>query len=261
MEGNKMAVNFSVDNKRGSVYDIAPRDLRVRPELNGRIDAPDIDAKLASLVREGQLTPLLIGSDGGVPYIIDGHTRWRAAIKGIKDGLLPAEFRLRCVYFKGTPVDEFRACVAANHERDNATPDDDAANIARFQRYGMTNEEIAEFYHEEVPWVMGRLSRLSLTPESRDAVKQGRVKQSAIKVLAKLSREQQAEAIKAEKVTPASVKAVVSGSSNGHRKPSKSEVMKATIRAAAGGDIPVDIGGMTASEAVVTFAKYLLGEK
>jgi ParB-like chromosome segregation protein Spo0J len=262
-----MAVDFKVEHTRTSEYLIPPKHIDIRPELNGREDATDVEDLIDSFADIGQLTPVDIGNNGGRPYLIFGHRRWRAAVQGIKNGKLPKDFKLRCVYFRGTPLDELKAVVAENLRRKGTSPRCDASNIARMERYGMTHEEIAYFYGQstedgkpDVGWVKRRLALILLIPDADKAVKDGRVKPNAVQVLAKLSREQQAEAIKAETVTVAACKAVVAGNGNGHvRGPSKAEALKATIARAAEGDLPVDVVNLAPVAAVMEFARYLMG--
>jgi ParB-like chromosome segregation protein Spo0J len=260
-----MAVDFKVEHSRTSEYLMRPRDITIRPELNGRHEHTDVADLIDSFVAVGQLTPVDIGSDGGKPYLVFGHRRWRAAVEGIKSGKLPKDFKLRCVYFKGTPLDELKAVIAENIERKSTTAMCEAQNIAKLERYNMTHEEIAAFYSQrhvdgspDVGWVKKRLALISLTPESQEAVKNKRVKPSAVQMLAKLSREQQAEACRSESVTPATVKAVVSGAVNGHARVNKNEALRAIIRSTAEGNIPLDISNFDRGMAVIKFAQYLL---
>lgn len=143
-----MAVEFKVEHTRTSEYLIPPRNIDIRPELNGRDEATDVSDLIESFVSVGQLTPVDVGNNGGRPYLIFGHRRWRAAVEGIKSGQLPKDFRLRCVYFKGTALDEFKAVIAENLERKSTTPTCDAQNIAKLERFGMTHPEIAKFYRQ-----------------------------------------------------------------------------------------------------------------
>lgn len=221
-----MAVNFKVENTRTSVYDIDPSLIKFNPHLNGRHELPDIEWLVKSFLRHGQLEPVLIRNDGGTPVLAMGFSRLRAALEINKRKLTPKPFRLKCVYLRASEQEGFMANVAENLERNNTTAIDDGHNMARMGRYGMTAEEIAEFYHPKdefgnlldakraVKWVNDRLALVSLAPESQAAVKNGKVKPSAVQALTKLSQEQQREAVKNGKtVTAASVKAVASNGS------------------------------------------------
>ena len=102
-----------------TVYDgrlLDPREMRPDPVLNGRVELPEIDKFYADFLNPkiGQLQPITIKKVDGLPIIVDGVTRWRAALKiteegqGYKDGV----FMLKCQYFVAkSPVDYFVATI------------------------------------------------------------------------------------------------------------------------------------------------------
>lgn len=197
-----MAMRFddSVEVTRQNSYSIPPEQLRVSPEINGRADLPDVEGMIQDIVKNGQEQPILIRNDGGFPVIVDGHCRWRAISDINERKLTPVPLRVACVSFQGNEIDAFKAAVRTNHFRYSSTPMDDANNIVRLGKYGMTDEEIALFYfpvkNGEKPnltWVRGRRELISLTPEGSKAVASGRVKPAAARAIAKLSAKQQKE--------------------------------------------------------------------
>ena len=153
-----MAVDFKVEHTRTSEYLILPKDIKFKPELNGRKELPDIEPLIESMVRQGQLQPVLIRNDGGMPVLVAGFSRWRAAVEINKRKLTPEPFRLRCVYVKCSEQQGVLMNISENRERNSTTPIDDGHNIARLERYGMTMTEIAAVYHEEESWCKKRLS-------------------------------------------------------------------------------------------------------
>lgn len=219
-----MAVDFKAEYTRTSEYLFLPKEIKFKPELNGRHDLPDIEGLIADMVARGQLQPVLIRSDGGIPTLVAGFSRWRAAGEINKRKLTQDPFKLRCVYFKGSEQDGLLANISENRVRNSTTALDDAGNIARLERYGMAMERIAAHYRpldefgaplEEkraVKWVKDRLALVNLSEDSAKAVKNGTVKPSAAKVLAELSEEQQKFALKqaaknGTTITAASLKA------------------------------------------------------
>ena len=193
-----MAAEFQVEHTRRTVYLIAPENITVNAELNGRHDLPDIEWLIADIVQRGQLQPILVRNDGGTPTLAAGHSRWRAAIELKKRGLIP-DFKLHCVLFRGTAQEAFLANISENRVRNANTPLDDAHNIARLERYGMTIGEIAEHYRESEAWCKGRLGLISLCEEAAAALGAGEMKLSAAAHIAKLTEEQQRKALKSGK--------------------------------------------------------------
>lgn len=204
-----MAVEFKVEHTRSSEYLFAPKDIKFKPELNGRHELPDIEWLIDSMVRNGQLQPVLVRNDGGFPVLVAGFSRWRAAVEINKRKLTPAPFKLRCVYFKGSEQHGLLANISENRERNSTTPIDDGYNICRLERYGMTLEEIAAIYHEDPPWCKKRMALVSLTPEAQAAVKNGKVKPNAVVALAKLSEAEQRRCLEEAK---SAGRAITSGS-------------------------------------------------
>lgn len=190
-----MSVEFSrTEFKRGSEYLIAPSEIEVNPDLNGRVDLPDIEWLIKDFKQRGQLQPILIRNNGGRAALVAGHSRWRAGIAVIERRLIP-DFKLRCVYFRGNEQDGFRANIAENRFRSATTALDDAHNIKLLTSWGQTIAEIAELYRDSEAWVRARLKMTELTPEAQQAVKEGRLKPTAAAHLAKLSSEQQRKAV------------------------------------------------------------------
>ncbi len=109
-----MAVDFKVEHPRTSEYLFLPKDIKFKPELNGRHELPDIERMIDSLVRNGQLQPVLIRNDGGMPVLVAGFSRWRAAVEINKRKLTEVPFKLRCVYFKGSEQQGVLANISEN---------------------------------------------------------------------------------------------------------------------------------------------------
>ena len=203
-----MAVEFKVEHSRSSEYMFAPESIKIKAELNGRHELPNIDWLVDSMVASGQLQPVLIGNDGGTPILYAGHSRWRAALEINKRKLTPVPFKLRCVYFKGSEHQAFMATVRENRDRNQTTAIDDAFNIAKLERYGMSLDDIAaNVYHEDVSWVKNRLTLIELCEEGAKALVNQSIKPNAAVALAKLSKEAQRTALASgQNLTVAAIK-------------------------------------------------------
>lgn len=189
-----MAVQFlTKEDSRTSEYRFKPEDLQIKPELNGRHELPNITWLIQSIRDRGQQTPVVIRSDGGKATLVFGYSRWRA-ISQLNQELTAAgkpSLTIRCVYSRVNELDGFIDNIHENRVRNPNTPIDDAHNIAKLEKWGLTFNEIAVIYHEDIAWVKGRLSLISLEPEAQIAVKEGRLKVTAAKAISKLSAAQQ----------------------------------------------------------------------
>lgn len=186
-----MAVNWSVEHKRTSTYRFKTEDIKLKPELNGRTDLPEIKPLISDILTNGQLVPCLVRNDGGIPVLVDGYSRYRAIVQINRRKLAPSIITVECVYFQGSEKEAFLAGISANKARNSTTQADDGANIARLQRFGMSLGDIAAFYQEDESWCKKRLTFASLGERARKAVKSGAVLPNAVAALAKLSEEEQ----------------------------------------------------------------------
>lgn len=201
-----MAVEFEKDHKRRTEYLFWPEDLVVKGDLNGRRELPDITDLTASIENEGQGVPVTIRNDGGKAVLVKGFSRWRALVDINKRH--PRQKRqIRCVYTQLTEQEAYCENVSENRHRNATTDLDDAHNIKRMVNvYAMSEEQVAKVYfpaantpeevREAVKWIKKTLPLASLTKEAETALRGGRVKPNAARTIAKLSEEQQREAVK-----------------------------------------------------------------
>lgn len=227
---------LSPSYKRVDAHMFDPRDLRLDPELSGRVDPPsesDIKKRIDDFLNPavGQLQSILIAkNDEGYPIIVDGHIRWMAAMEITKKKQGPHDdasgkrgvFKLKCTYFVGSPLERYIATIKANIRKD-PTSADDAYNVSRLvHNFSMSEEDVAlKVYGRtgidgkpDVTWIKERLAYAELAPEAQAALKSGSVKVSQIAQLAKLAKTAQRQAVKGlepgQKLTTAAIKLAAS---------------------------------------------------
>jgi len=206
-----MAAEFkNFKPKRDSVYKFPPEKIKVNPKLNGRTELPDIEWLIESMVSPvGQIHSVEIRIEAGIPVLTAGFSRWRAAMEINKRKLIPGGFLLRCVSARRTEKEGFIANLHENLIRNAPSEIDDINNIRMLESWGRSHEEIAHIYNRknskgepDVKWVRSKLALASLSEEAKTAVKQGRLKPTAAQAIARMSEEEQREAVKGEgKVT------------------------------------------------------------
>ena len=157
-----------------------------------------------------------------MPVIVDGVTRWRAALEISDEGIGPHEgnaFFLKCQYVVAkSPADYFILTIKANI-RNDPTPEDNAHNIALLVHNFMLDEsDIAERVYgrltadgkPDVQWVRETLSLNDLTPRALEMLKSGKFTSKAAVALAKLTAEKQEEKLSlvdaGHKLTVAAIK-------------------------------------------------------
>lgn len=202
-----MAVDFKVPHKRTSEYRLFPEDITIKPELNGRFDKPEIEWLIVDILAHGQHTPVVIRNDGGAAVLVSGFSRWRAVSEINKRGLAPVKIAIRCTAVTCNETEAFILNISENRFRNPTTAIDDAHNIKRLlNQYAYTEDQVCDIYfptakteselREARHFVADRISLISLTPEAEAAVREGRVKESAAKAIAKLPSAQQNEVVK-----------------------------------------------------------------
>lgn len=218
-----MAVQFTAKHSRTSEYRFYPEDISIKPDLNGRFDKPEIEWLITDILAHGQHTPVAIRNDGGQAVLVAGFSRWRAVSEINKRKLSPVPMQLRCTYVQCNEAEAFIHNISENRFRNPTTSIDDAHNIKRLLNvYAMTEEQVAGIYFPTAKteselktaskFVADRIALISLSPEAEEAVRSGRVKESAAKAISKLSQDQQREVLKKEgtiarkDVTPAAPK-------------------------------------------------------
>lgn len=224
-----MAVEFKLEHKRGTEYLFFPEQIKVKPELNGRHEKPDIEWLIKDILKNGQLQPVIIRSDGGIPVLVAGYSRWRAVSEINQKNLAQVKLALRCSYFRGSEQDAFLANISENRERNNTTPLDDAYNITRLERFGMTMADIAAVYRETEVWCRGRLALISLCEEARTALHDGRLKPTAAAAIAKLDAEHQRAAVASGKKITASAARAATGKPKKAGMKDVKEILRAVV--------------------------------
>jgi ParB/RepB/Spo0J family partition protein len=190
-----MAVKWSVKATSNNVFLFDPAHIKIKEDLNGRAELPDIEELKASILQHGQLQPVAVRNEAGVPVLVMGFSRWRA-ICAINEGR-PEDKRLKiaAVTLRCNEVDGFIRNWEENRKRNQTTPLDDAHHFAQLERWGWDKKKIAEELKISPKLVTQRLALIEAEPEVQTALKTGRIKTNAAVKLAKLSSEEQRKVV------------------------------------------------------------------
>jgi ParB-like chromosome segregation protein Spo0J len=198
-----MAVQWNAKCTRTSEYRFYPEDIKIKPELNGRHELPDVECLIEDITRNGQISPVTVRNDGGTPVLVAGFSRWRAVSEINKRKLLPVKLQMRCTYVQCSEMEGFVANIAENRFRNGTSLLDDAHNIAKLiHKWNLTEQQVAAIYFpdaakdetvgkEALRFVKKRLGLATLTPEAEAAILNGRLKETAASAIAKLDAENQ----------------------------------------------------------------------
>jgi ParB-like chromosome segregation protein Spo0J len=201
-----MAVQWTAKCNSTQEWRFLPEDIVIPEALNGRHVLPEIEWLIKDILANGQHTPVVIRKDGGKPVLCAGFSRYRAVSqinKQRKAGEPPLQ--LRCTYSQSDEREGFLLAISENHQRNSLTDLDYAYNIKLLmKKYAMTEEQVALVYfpgaadkklNEAIKFVRQRAALINLSKAAEAAMIEGRLKGSAARAIAKLSADQQKEAI------------------------------------------------------------------
>jgi hypothetical protein len=194
--------------KRDALYKCYPEEIEIREDLNGRHDKPDIGWLITDILNHGQMQAVGIWDDAGTPVLAYGFSRWRAISEINLQKLTPEKMHIKCVYIRCNEQGAFIRNIAENRMRNPVSAIDDAHNIQRLFDWTMDEKDVAKIYFpnaateaeikEAVRWIQARVSLIKLTPEAEEAMRSGRLSETAAQAIAKLSSSQQKATLKSK---------------------------------------------------------------
>jgi ParB-like chromosome segregation protein Spo0J len=172
--------------RSNNIFNVPPADIIVREELRGRYAPPSEEAIIGlaiSIKENGQIEACRgskIKHQENRIELTAGFSRF-AAVQLLREGFdfegiryhVPAQLLKVEVSSGCEAIDALKMNIAENKERNQTSAIDDAANIRRLEKHGMTLEEIAKFYRWPFSKVEQTVSLLSLSEEDRMRVHLG----------------------------------------------------------------------------------------
>ena len=201
-----MAVQWGVPVNSTQEWRILPEHIKVTSAMDRHV-LPDIEWLIRDIEKIGQHTPCGIRKDGGSPVLVTGRSRWRAVIEINKRRKAKGEtpIPLRCNYMQISEEEAYRAAISENHQRNALQPIDYAYQIKYLSNVcAMTEDQIALVYFpgatdeklkEALRFVRRHAKLINLSKSAEKALREGQLKESAAYKLAKMSAEQQKEAL------------------------------------------------------------------
>lgn len=182
--------------KRGDIYRIDPRMIKVRDGFNWRRDFGDIEELAAQIEQAGLLQPLEVEREGDEFFLVDGERRFKAITLLVEQGrkILGEEITdVRCEISKaGSPEEKIRNMFQRNGGKP-FTALEERSGFQALVDSGKTQEEIASLIGKSISYVSQRLSLSNLADEVVVAIEEGVATPTAALHLAQLPQEQQRE--------------------------------------------------------------------
>lgn len=188
---SKEVINLKIES-------IEPNPFQPRENF----DEKGLQELAASIKKQGVLQPILVRKHGEKYQLIAGERRWRAAIKaGLKE--IPA------MVMKASDEELLMLTLIENLQREDLNPIEEAKAYKTLQeKFGFTQEEIAEKVGKERSTVANALRLLKLPPIIQEAIANGEISAGHAKVLVSLPPEEQLKLFKQIKEKKLSVREV-----------------------------------------------------
>ncbi|MGL4257983.1 MAG: ParB/RepB/Spo0J family partition protein [Microbacterium sp.] len=191
---------------RGNTFRVLPEDVTIvgldtkdgpeHPLYDERIGLPIDESMVLSIMAHGVLQVVKVAVYDGVPYVVDGRQRVRAARianERLKAGGEPL-VSLRVEGENGRKISDNRlltAMVAMNEIRQTDDVLVKAGKAERMSARGMTTAEIATAFGVTPQCVRDWAKLAGLAPQVKRAVRDGRISAHAAANLSELSAEEQ----------------------------------------------------------------------
>lgn len=166
---------------------IDPKDIKPNPYQPRQQFHQEKLEELAQSIREnGIIQPLIVRKSSIIGYeLLAGERRLRASqLAGMQ--------KVPVVIKHLTDDDLLYQSIIENLQRTDLNPIEEAASYQKLVEKGLRHDEIAQIMGKSRPYITNLTRLLNLSPETIQAVKEGRVSQGHARLLLSLSAEQQA---------------------------------------------------------------------
>lgn len=187
MANNNTTMNNNELNatKRTDIYQIDPRNIVVVEGFNARKNFA-IDELKEQIRKQGVLNPITVvpfkDKEGSEKYrLVDGERRYKAVMALLAEG--EDIRRVKALYLpKNTKEEDMYIQQMMRNEGKNFTPIEAANLFLMFkEKYGYTQNEIAEKFGKKASFVSQCLALLDLAPEIQEKMIKGEISTDAVK--------------------------------------------------------------------------------
>ena len=189
---NNNAETFNA-KKRGDIYHIDPKAIVVTQGFNARRDF-DLEDLKTQILAEGVLNPITVipfNDENGIERyrLVDGERRYRALMELINEG--HDDFvRVKAIFLpKNTKEETCYIQQMMRNEGKRFTAFEEAIFFQTFkEKFGYTQNEIAEKFGKKASYISKCLSLLDLAPEIQDKLANGEISTDAVMSIVKSNK-------------------------------------------------------------------------
>ena len=180
--------------KRSDVLFVDPKLIRIEEGFNTRLDYGDLDELTSSIIENGVRVPLRGYKEGEYYILNDGHRRFLAVNKALKQGIDIA--RVPFISEKKKSLEERIFDIILFNDGKSLTPLELGETYRKLMQYGYNYSEIAKKIGKTIKHVSDMVSVAESSKEMKDLIKDGGVSASLVaEVKAKVKNDQEAEEI------------------------------------------------------------------
>jgi len=168
------------------VHHLRVADIRPNPhQPRQHFDEGALDELAASIRTHGLLQPVLVTRKNNAWVLVAGERRWRAAQKAGLE-VIPA------LVVNPTEREELEYALVENLQREDLNPIEEArAYAVLMERFGLSQEEVAERVEKSRPAVANALRLLKLPTDIQQSVENGTLSAGHARALLALSSEEE----------------------------------------------------------------------
>lgn len=180
--------------KRSDVLFVDPKLIRIEEGFNTRLDYGDLDELTSSIIENGVRVPLRGYKEGEYYILNDGHRRFLAVNKALKQGIDIA--RVPFISEKKKGLEERIFDIILFNDGKSLTPLELGETYRKLMQYGYNYSEIAKKIGKTIKHVSDMVSVAESSKEMKDLIKDGGVSASLVaEVKSKVKNDQEAEEI------------------------------------------------------------------
>lgn len=193
---------------------VHPKDIRIMPDRNPRMDWGDIEGLANSILESGLHVPLKVEMDEKQYLLVDGERRLRALRKLVEDGLWDQEITVHVLESDGLSEEGILLSMILSNDGKPFLPLEESVAFSELKKLGMSSQDISKKIGKSISYVNDRLSLLQASDEIKEAVQNQEVPTVLAKDIAKKYKddpEMQNELLEEAKGNPNSVRSKLYG--------------------------------------------------
>lgn len=193
---------------------IHPKNIRIVPDRNPRMDWGDIEGLANSILESGLHVPLKVEFKKDSCLLVDGERRLRALKALMEDGMWDKEIPVHVLEEDAVSEEKILLSMILSNDGKPFLPLEESTAFLELKNLGLSSQDISKRIGKSISYVNDRLSLLQASDEIKEAVQNQEVPTVLAKDIAKKYKddpEMQSELLEEAKQNPNSVRSKLYG--------------------------------------------------